>query len=238
MSDHINARVTPEDVLANKLGLADEETESRIAEARLRNDPELARLEERLGIKPGESEEFDIAAEDVPASIARLLAAQRAKLRDQQHGNGEKVGSLWATFAIASGRSARPPADIIPSEKLFATDSGALLYATTVLAAADDNAPSATPLEIPCVFADYAKDRLTIRQPLESVPTGVVQLVVLRRFPSSNQADILYSQRLELERTSRPGKGAYWYGEVSLSSIGQINAGDDLIYCVDPERNS
>src|SRR5258708_388638 len=79
MSDHIKARITAEDVLANDLGLADEETVARIAEARLRNDPELMRLEDVFGIKRGENEEFDIAEEEVPASIARLLDGQRER---------------------------------------------------------------------------------------------------------------------------------------------------------------
>jgi hypothetical protein len=149
-------------------------------------------------------------------------------------GDAGIAGSLWANYAraIAAGHYAAPPADVIPSGKVFVVDAGSLLYATPVPALGNANTPSVTPLEIPCVFADYAKDRLTIRQTLDAVPTGVVQLVVLRRI-GPNQVETLYSQPIKLERTSRPGNGDYWYSEVALSSIGQINAGDDLIYCVD-----
>jgi hypothetical protein len=111
-------------------------------------------------------------------------------------------------------------------------------YAECALALGFGNAntPTVTPLEIPCVFADYANDRLLIRQTLDAVPTGEVQLVVLRRI-GPNQVETLYSQPIKLERTSRPGNGDYWHSELALSSICQRKAGDDLIYCVDPKKS-
>jgi hypothetical protein len=182
-----------------------------------------------------ELEQQPVPAVQIDSPANRDLAAS-TYLSVERDERAEQVlqWSAWIRTLMTGGKSASgPPCEIVPLELLEGRST--LLYRepAPLAMAADQDTFSVPPPEVPRIYPDYAGGRLIIRQALERVPGGLVEVIVVRR-RGENEVEALPPVRIQLERAEPPEGEAYWYADVPLKSlIGDFRPGDDFIYCVE-----
>jgi hypothetical protein len=130
-----------------------------------------------------------------------------------------------------------PPVEIVPGELLEGTlgTLWSLLFrkvVPSVCVGGQETFPEPPP-DIPCIYPDYENKRLLIRQKKDRVPSGVVEVVLIRRRPGA-EAERLPGVKIKLEHTVPPQGEAYWYADVPLDElIKDFGPDDDLIYFVE-----
>jgi len=163
-----NKPITREDVLVNRLGLADELTAARIDEARCRNDSDLALIEAEFGIPADESDDLYTTLENVPASISQYVN-QRWDLLDMIKTMAEE---------IAASQDRRRLNTTEPIMRYWKPERFAGHSTRSGIASAVFDGGTAQPLsEFPKPpYVVQLRNKLHIALPEASVPYGVVRI--------------------------------------------------------------
>jgi hypothetical protein len=225
----MTARITRNDVVryfANELDRA----RRREIESACRSDPEVERWFEELRPSAEEMPPVPEVRLDAPESrrlaVLTYLSVEREQVREWEE---------WIRNLVTAGATtSQPPGEIVPSELLEGAQ-GTLVYREPVplnMAGAQDTFSVPPQKVVPFIEPDYVGGRLIIRQRLDRLPRGVVEVIVVRR--RENEVETLPAVRIELEKTQPPEGEPYWYVEVPLQRlIGEFRPGDDFTYCVE-----
>lgn len=184
---------------------------------------ELTPTEEERGRLPMPTIDVDSPEYRKLAAITYLSVEQDER---------DDLVSQWAAWMrnLATASNTPPDNEISPAELLEAR-SGTLLYREPVpMAMSDHHVPQPG---IPCIYPDYEADQLIIRQTLDRIPKGVVEVLVLRR-RGETEVKSFPPVRLELKRAEQLDGQPFWEKTVSLRSlIGDSQSGDDFFYCLE-----
>jgi hypothetical protein len=236
----MTAKITKMDVFryfANKL----DRTRRRELEAACQSNEQIRRwfqeltpTEEELQRQPRPQGRLD------PQTYRNLAASAYLGVERDERAERVRQWLEWIRNGVTAVKSAIASLhEIVPSELLEGV-RGTLLYREPVpqTLSCDPHTFSVPPQEVPRIYPDYGSGRLIIRQALASVPSGAVEVRVVRR-RGEEEIETFPPKRIPLERAEPPKGEPYWYAEVPLKMlIDEFRPGDDIIYCVEAAPNA